>query len=79
VDALIVDDTYIKVQSPFKYREWEIDNFDSIFLVDGNSQIKGITTIDDDEKQITICTAIYDKNLTEILQYIITKNPKLHK
>lgn len=77
IDALVIDNDLIKVRTPFKYVEWNISEFDSVFLADKVSSLKGVIIIEDEVTEVTICTDIYSKKLKEIYSTLITSHPKL--
>ncbi len=76
-DAIIIEGNLLKVKSPFKTKEYEIDKLSNLSLVDNDSMLKGI--YDNSDRKITLCTGIYDVPLGEILLYLVTNYPHLSK
>lgn len=76
-DALVIDNEFIKVKTPFKYKEWNISELNSVFLAEKVSMLKGVIIIDNVHTEVTICTNIYTKSLREIYSVLIKTNPDL--
>lgn len=66
-DALIIEGTTLKVTSPIKTKEYNIEDLTAVRLVDYNTLIKG--TYQGDE--VKLITNIYDRPLEEIKEYLV--------
>ena len=78
-DAIVIDNEFMKVKTPFKYTEWKISDLKNVYLADNGSMLKGILITEDESTEVTLCFNIYDKSLSEIMSKIIENHPILHK
>ena len=78
-DAMIIDNEFVKVRTPFKYTEWKLSDLKKVYLVDNGSMLKGIIMIEDESTEVTLCYNIYDKSLSEIMKTIIENHPILNR
>ena len=78
-DALIIENDKMVVVTPIKRREYDFSLMTNLDLVDGNSILKCSYPIEDEIKNITLCSNIYTEKLDTIYEYLCSHHPELKK
>jgi hypothetical protein len=72
-DALVIEGTTLKVTSPIKTKEYDVNDLTSISLVDHDTLLRGIYQ----GQEVKLITNIYDQSLSEIKDYLVRTYPHI--
>ena len=73
-DALIIEGNKMFVRSPFKVREFDIDNITNVFTNKGDA---GVLKATYEDEIVSLCTNIYQKDIHEVKEYLLKNYPHI--